>query len=128
MSLYVFDLDDTLWNWSNKTIYPDVVEILSKLKKAGNYVYLASFNPVAPVILHSLQIYNFFDGVRYGRLMTKAEMIRDIVYELIFNKNIVPNRVYFFDDMPDNIYEVQAMNTHYVHAVHTPQGVHKYLF
>ena len=57
--IYVFDLDDTLWN--GYKLLPWVENLLKYCNEHG-YVYLASFNPVAPLILNLLGITKWFQG------------------------------------------------------------------
>ncbi len=120
-TMYVFDLDSTLWD--GLQAYPDSKSILENLRTTGHYVYLASFNPFAPKILDMLDLQKFFHGGVYGTGQTKAQMIRGILHTHTTNGLLIPRRVFFFDDHPDNILEVNNQPTQYVRAIHTPNGI-----
>jgi len=105
--IYIFDLDDTLWN--GLRLYPDVKRILSSLRKANCYIYIASFNLFADKILTLLDIHKYFHGGSYGRNVSKLGMINQIknYHNSVYNIQNNQVEIYFFDDLPSNIVEVR---------------------
>lgn len=115
--LYIFDLDSTLWD--GRDLYPDVLSILTNIRKNGHYVYIASFNPYAPQILRRLRIAHLFHGGAYGTSATKYAMIRQIM-----DHSAQENNVEFYDDLLLNIIEVNARRGNQdIRAVHIINGL-----
>jgi FMN phosphatase YigB (HAD superfamily) len=121
--LYIFDLDECLWD--GKKIYPGVLEILSELYLKGHLVYIASFNLDVPGVLNHLGITNLFHGGSYSaninRIRTKYDMIKEILYHVLHRYNHVPVHVEFYDDQMSNITEVHTKSNGWVRAVHVEQ-------
>lgn len=102
-TIYVFDLDDTLWD--GVRLLPWVENFLKYCSRHG-YVYLASFNPVAPWILELLGIKSLFRGGSYGAFgRTKWQMIKEICRH--HTATIGPiQSIYFYDDLESNVRDV----------------------
>lgn len=102
VKLAVFDLDETLH--SEEVLYSDVISILNNLKAAGIKLYIASFHLAADDLCKKLGLNDYFQGILYGRIYSKLEMIKKIMQ----NENITDeSQVMFFDDNHNNVYDVQ---------------------
>lgn len=102
IKLVVFDLDETLHR--DEVLCCDVLSILTNLRAAGIKLYVASFHLAADDLCKKLGIDGYFQGILYGRIYSKLEMIKKIMQ----NENITDeNQVIFFDDNYTNVYDVQ---------------------
>ena len=133
--LFVFDLDATLWD--GQSLYPDVIGILSTIRKYGGYIYVASFNNQAPRILSQLGILQFFHGGTCEAYNSKYRMIRQIIdFHNGFYLNYTGEKkfdtidgslsVYFYDDLHSNILDVyygNKNNSDNIKAVHIINGL-----
>ena len=108
--IYVFDLDETLWD--REKLYPDVYDIIRKLRSDGHKIFIASYNMEAPRVLEYFGIHKFFHGGAYQRGRSKFDMICEIMK---YTGQI--NNIEFFDDRPENIEEVSKKSNGLVKAV-----------
>jgi predicted phosphatase len=109
----------TLWN--GYKLYPDVRDILRKLKNKGDKIFIASFNMFAPQILRILDIEKYFMGGSYGRGFTKYDMIVEIQEYL----NDYDTQVRFYDDLEENILEVRKKALDNIRAIYVENGLKK---
>jgi len=117
--LYIFDLDETLWN--GRALYPGVLEILRSLVLKGHLIYIASFNMDVPGALKYLGITHLFHGGAYGRDRSKYDMIKEIFYYVISKYKYVPIKVEFYDDQMSNVIDVHKKSNGWVRAVYIEQ-------
>ena len=122
--LYIFDLDDTLWD--GKQLYPDVKNILHILRKNNNFIYLASFNKKAPKYLQLLGIQQYFHGGAYGYIpfVTKYDMVKECIDHMQRNYNGMLSSIEFYDDLYNNILNVSSKSNGNIRTVHIKNGLH----
>ena len=74
-------------------IYTGVKEVLNNLKKQNKTVFLATLKPSKPTlrIVNDFNLKNIFNDIytidKFGNLMTKKEMIEDIIIKYNLNKS-----------------------------------------
>lgn len=119
--LYVFDLDDTLWD--GRHLYPDVPHILNILRSQGHRVYVASFHSAANHVLKDKKIDHYFHGGMYGRGISKYNMIKQILEHSVTSTGQFPSAIEFYDDNTFNIKDVTNRTKRTVKAIHTPSGL-----
>lgn len=134
--LFVFDLDETLWDVSEGLcslvtppfrrpepdrienedglwiqLKPGVRELFRFLKRRDCYVSVASRNDQKPVLelLEALELSEFLDFPQLG-WRSKEDSIKRIIRHLQKRDNVViaPEEVFFLDDWPENVVPVRA--------------------
>ena len=122
--IYVMDLDECLIDNTKGKLYPDVKNILTKLRSGGHLIFLASFNKRAPEVLKKQKIDHLFHGGAYGFNNSKHRMIEQIVQHLRNNKGLFDiGKIEFYDDKLDNISEVTIKSRGKIKAIHVPNGL-----
>jgi predicted phosphatase len=119
--LYVFDLDETLWDGSK--LYDEVAEMLQGLREAGHFVYIATFNTRGPEVLARLGIAKWFHGGAFGRDASKLTMVQQCMHHVRTVHGYTPLHVEFFDDQMTNISGVHRGTGGRVRAVHIVAGL-----
>lgn len=120
-TLIVLDFDGVLCIPYTEDHYPEIPEIIRKLEKAGNRLFLASFNPSARNVVTKWGLDEYFEDMRYGsnidwedgenpvykedlrERMSKSQQIK----AMIWDSELKNSSVYFFDDDDKNIEEVR---------------------
>jgi len=114
--IYVFDLDNTLWN--GKQLYPDVRAILTHLHENGAILYIASHNKRADKRCEQLGISHFFKCIVFGREHSKVVMVRNIMQ---LHPQLQPSEFVFADDQFINALHVALYCS--VPVVHVDEGI-----
>lgn len=78
LDLIIFDLDETLVDWTTQQLFPEVVQIITELKSSGYKLGLASYNGAAGQLLRNFGIYEMFDVIEY-------ENVRNIFSDKMFD-------------------------------------------
>lgn len=134
--LFVFDLDETLWDVSEGLcslvqppfrmtspdrlesekgfwveLKPGVRELFRFLRKKGCYISLASRNDMKPVLalLEAFKLEEFLDFPQLG-WRPKEESIKRIIRAVQKRDKVAikPDEVFFLDDWPENIVPVRT--------------------
>lgn len=85
--IYDYDENDISY------LYDGVEEFLKSLKKDGKHIFLATFKPTIPTmrILNHFKLTDLFEDIytidKFGKHITKEEMIQDIVKKYNLNKS-----------------------------------------
>eukprot|EP00294_Goniomonas_avonlea_P013602 CAMPEP_0114560698 /NCGR_PEP_ID=MMETSP0114-20121206/11596_1 /TAXON_ID=31324 /ORGANISM="Goniomonas sp, Strain m" /LENGTH=365 /DNA_ID=CAMNT_0001746257 /DNA_START=81 /DNA_END=1178 /DNA_ORIENTATION=+ len=119
-SLYVFDLDDTLTR--NGVMTQTTRDCLRELRDAGARMAIASFNACAVEILQENGVESYFDVIVCGwsPVVRKTEHIAKIVSVLGWEQSFDGPRLYFFDDLLENVSDVrQVYNLSYCVRVYS---------
>lgn len=121
--LYIFDLDQTLWN--GKQLYPDVKNILEILRRTGNFIYLASFNRRANDYLEYLKIKKYFHGGVFGYTptVTKYDMVMECMIHLRGQYNGSLRGIEFYDDRMENVSCVHRTTSGLIRSVYIEDGL-----
>jgi HAD superfamily phosphatase (TIGR01681 family) len=65
--MIIFDLDETLINWHNHDVFPDVRFILQSLRDAGYILAIASYNEKTKRCLIDFDLLVYFDYIQYEK-------------------------------------------------------------
>lgn len=145
LTVYVFDLDYTLWPcWcdthvlppfkkqSGNTVvdrygyqlqlYPDVEDIIARLKDEGHILVAASRTMTPKVALKLLDLFtvkgkplrSYFDSVQYGTGLKKKH-IKQAAKEVGFEDALAKGEVALFDDESRNR-DVEDINVHFAYC------------
>jgi len=146
-SLFVFDLDFTLWNaggtWCDCTtppyklengiirdsyglkisLYPDVLEIINELKRQNCQLALASRTEEPSWAVQLLELFNIRHLFEFEEIYPTRKTVH---FNSIQAKSGVPyNKMVFFDDEYRNIEDVSKLG---VRCVYVNRGIEKYMF
>jgi FMN phosphatase YigB (HAD superfamily) len=111
----IFDLDQTLWN--EEELYENTINILRTFYRYSIKMYIVSFNLLANECCEWLGITYYFDKIYFTREKTKLQIIQEILNE---NEDVNENEVIFFDDLLNNITEVNDGSN--VQTIHIKNG------
>jgi FMN phosphatase YigB (HAD superfamily) len=82
MHLFIFDLDQTLVDWSQAKpeLFPQVLDILDNLKSRGHKMAVASYNKRAPTVLKDFGLSQYFEMVEFESLDQQSRrLLMDVV-------------------------------------------------
>ena len=93
MRLIVFDLDYTLWNGKTHQLYPEVKQLLAKLRSdKNNIMTIATHN------LHPMRVLKHLDIKFYFHAVVKGRCDKNIMIQELMNKYNTPQDIIFIDD------------------------------
>ena len=127
IKLFVFDLDDTLWN--GERLYPDVLRILRSLKKHPNIqVAMLSYNWGANEICNRLGIIDYFDKIvcRCDSPVEWQDGKQTLMRKLVADFGVAPDEVVFYDDQEHNIVKTKEIGVYSFNVGH--KGINKEFF
>ena len=113
-SVYIFDLDNTLYLWNVNLEYRleyeyKLIEFLKKLKTNNNILAIASFNKAPRIYLKEMLILDYFDYIiseyPYEDNYRKKS---DMIIEILKNVNKEKKDAIFFDDINSNIKDCES--------------------
>jgi HAD superfamily phosphatase (TIGR01681 family) len=137
IDVFIFDLDETLYDWSSNRLFPQARDIIENLHANGYKIALASYNRKATDVLMNSGLAQFFHVVewedatdykewvkkhivdadekdlwKYRRLYmdNKKRMLSSIIKKL----ETTPERCVFLDDQKRNIECARNMGIHAV--------------
>jgi FMN phosphatase YigB (HAD superfamily) len=118
IKLFVFDLDDTLWN--GEKLYPQVVKILNALKRRRIKIAMISYNFMANEICEKLNIEYFFDKIvcKCRQQIEWQDGKQTLMKDLIDEFDVKPCEVVFYDDQQFNIDKTREIGVHAFNVGH----------
>lgn len=106
---FIFDLDDTLVNTDKSfELYPGVKGILLTIHKLGHRLFICSHNNQALKILQMHDIDQLFTGMSAWCRKVPALKAPNLM-ELVDQYHLQLCNLVFFDDMFENVTEIQAL-------------------
>ncbi len=146
IKLVAFDLDFTLWNtggvWVDCTtppysesnskiydarglqmkLYPDAIEILSKLKNQGYMLALASRTEEPNWARQLIKLFELDSYFEFQEIYPTSKVKH--LTKIANDADIDLSEILFFDDEMRNIYDTESIG---VNAVHVPNGINDQL-
>lgn len=125
-TLHIFDLDDCLVQYNkNKICVPR--QTFHRFKKQTELTIrvIVSYNPLAHVIVKSVELENFIDYVVNTHVDERWQLIEQI---LVKYSGYIFDTIHYYDDRMDNIHNVKTKYDFiFTHYILQPSQLFKYI-
>ncbi len=120
MTLFVFDLDDTLVCGKRYTVPRQTFHALRSLKASNHTLVIVTYNPLGYLVAANKGLLKFIDKIIYAAdAAERSELVLMALFA--FQQNLFPFYAFvYLDDRRDNIQNVQKHfpSAQYVHVTH----------
>jgi len=120
MSVYIFDLDDTLVQYKKRMAVPrETWHVLRRLHESGAKIYVISYNRQAAFIAAQLGL------TKYVHSVISGDPPRDYVIAKLFEAHPEITEFTYFDDNLDNIKDItqRYLGEYRIKTVHVTETI-----